>query len=389
MKRMWATTAGITLGAVTATAAVALAMVLRTPPALVEVPAAPPRGKALIEVAVLLDTSGSMQGLIHQARTKLWSMINRLASAERDGTVPHLRVALYEFGRGTLSPDKGFMRQILPLTEDLDRISSEMFTLNTGGSNEYFGQVIQQAVDELVWSEGGHFKTIFIAGNEPFNQGPVDFTKACAAALARGIVVNTIHCGNEREAISGMWKTAAHLAGGQAMNIDQDAASVAIATPVDGRIEELSRRLNETYIAYGARAAEGKSRQVAQDANARQGAAGGVADRAYFKTCEQYSNDWDLVDAIKDDGAKLGQIGEADLPQEVRSLAVEAREAYVLKKASDRAVIQAEIRTLSAERDRYVASEQTKNAPGAVTFDLAVNNVLAKQLEEHGYAVKK
>ena len=68
------------------------------------------------------------------------------------------------------------MRLILPLTDDLDRVSEELFTLKTNGGEEYCGCVIRDAVKRLDWSRSGDvYKAIFIAGNEPFTQGPVNF----------------------------------------------------------------------------------------------------------------------------------------------------------------------------------------------------------------------
>ena len=40
-------------------------------------------------------------------------------------------------------------------------------------------------------------RSIFIAGNEPFTQGPVNYAESCKAAITKGIIVNTIHCGGE------------------------------------------------------------------------------------------------------------------------------------------------------------------------------------------------
>ena len=39
--------------------------------------------RSLIEMAILLDTSGSMQGLIEQAKSQLWRIVNEMAAAIR------------------------------------------------------------------------------------------------------------------------------------------------------------------------------------------------------------------------------------------------------------------------------------------------------------------
>ncbi len=129
--------------------------------------------KPLIQVAVLLDTSNSMDGLIDQARTQLWRIVNELATAKKNGTAPNLNVALYEYGNSRLKAP--YVRRVLALTPDLDKVSEELFALTTSGGEEYCGQVIDDATKELKWSDSNaDLKLIFIAGNEPFTQGDVD-----------------------------------------------------------------------------------------------------------------------------------------------------------------------------------------------------------------------
>ena len=152
--------------------------------------------KPLIQMAILLDTSGSMSGLIEQAKTQLWSIVNEFAMAKRDGKVPVVQVALYEYGKSSLPAKENYLRMILPLTTDLDKVSAELFVLRTNGGDEYCGTVIKAATEGLKWSESNKdLKVIFIAGNEPFTQGKVDYRKSCKAAISKGIIVNTIHCG--------------------------------------------------------------------------------------------------------------------------------------------------------------------------------------------------
>src|SRR5690606_16450630 len=136
-----------------------------------------------IELALLLDTSNSMDGLIHQAKSQLWKIVNELTSCRKGGHSPDLRVALYEYGNSGLPDDGGWVRQVLPLTDNLDDVSEKLFALKTNGGDEYCGRVIQAATDGLDWSDDDEdLKIIVIAGNEPFTQGNVDYKKACRAA---------------------------------------------------------------------------------------------------------------------------------------------------------------------------------------------------------------
>jgi hypothetical protein len=155
--------------------------------------------KPLVQIAILLDTSSSMDGLIEQAKGQLWKICNEFIKARQNGVAPEVQVALYEYGKSSLSQQSGWIRKIQPLTTDLDKISEELFALTTNGGDEYCGWVIKQAVNELDWSPRPDvYKVIFIAGNEPFTQGPVNYAESCKAAISKGIIVNTIHCAMKR-----------------------------------------------------------------------------------------------------------------------------------------------------------------------------------------------
>jgi Mg-chelatase subunit ChlD len=174
-----------------------------------------------VQLALLLDNSGSMQGLIDQARSQLWAVVNHLAKTKVDGQTPRLEVALYCYGE---TPT-----QLLAFTDDLDAVSEKLFGLAIAGGDEFCGQVIRKSLDELKWSDkSGVYRTIFIAGNEPFTQGPVDYKSACEQARGRGILVNTIHCGSEAEGDQGKWADGARAGGGKYLCINKDQAIVAI-----------------------------------------------------------------------------------------------------------------------------------------------------------------
>ena len=157
-----------------------------------------------IQLAILLDTSSSMDGLISQTREQLWKIVNTFATAKKDGKKPRFELALYEYGNDRLSREGNFIRMVSPLTTNLDKVSEELFKLKTNGGDEYCGAVIGKAVEQLEWSKTkGDLKLIYIAGNEPFTQGPVNYAVAVKNAIEHGIVVNTIHAGDEASGIAG------------------------------------------------------------------------------------------------------------------------------------------------------------------------------------------
>ncbi|HVK59521.1 MAG TPA: VWA domain-containing protein, partial [Candidatus Kapabacteria bacterium] len=311
---------------------------------------APEQKRPVVQLAILLDTSGSMEGLIEQAKGQLWKIVNEFISARQNGKTPEVQVALFEYGKSSLPASEGYIRLIQPLSNDLDKISEELFALKTDGGDEYCGWVIQEAVKRLAWSDAPDvYRAVFIAGNEPFTQGKINYADACKAAIAKGIVINTIHCGGLQEGISTKWQDGALLADGKFMSIDQNQAVAHLEAPQDAEITRLSTELNQTYVAFGEHAEERLSRQNIQDVNASSLAPQGAAvSRALTKASANYRNsEWDLVDAVKEKKVKLAELKKEELPKELEKLSVEEREAYVDKKAQERAVLQAKINELN------------------------------------------
>ena len=352
-----------------------------------DVPPAPE--KPLIQLAILLDTSGSMDGLIDQARSQLWTIVNHLARTKKNGQTPRLEVALYEYGNDGLTRESGWVRQVLPLGEDLDAVSEKLFALRTNGGSEFCGKVIDTSLKELKWSDtAGVAKTIFIAGNEPFTQGDVDYRVACESAAGRGIIVNTIHCGSEQEGINGKWNDGARLGGGKYLCIDQQRAVIAIAAPQDDQIARLSGELNKTYVPYGAAGWRFAARQSQQDAAAATApaalAAGAPVQRAVSKANALYRNaNWDLVDAVVNDKTiKLDEVKDADLPEAMRSMTQEQRQAHVEAQAKARSDLQHQINALNTEREKFVAEKRREQAAaGNHSLDAAILTAVGEQLE--------
>jgi hypothetical protein len=347
--------------------------------------AAPDAPAPKVQLALLLDTSGSMEGLIHQARAQLWKIVNEFNTAKRGGITPEVEVALFEYGNDSLSADKHWVRQITPLTRDLDEVSRRLFALTTNGGSEYCGAVIREAVQTLTWNaEPGVYKAVFVAGNEPFTQGPVSSVEACRAALAKGIVVNTIHCGSSQDGINGGWQQGAMLAEGSYLCIDQNKAIAHIPAPQDGEIVRLSAELNKTYCGYGAQREEKALNQATQDHNAAKAAPAAGISRALTKASSNYHNgNWDLVDAVCRDKVDPATIKKEHLPEELRALNEADLKAHVAKLAAERTAVQEKIRILNEARETFLAT-QRREAGGADTLDTAVSKAVRSQAAKAG-----
>ena len=324
---------------------------------------APPAKDQSIQLALLLDTSNSMDGLIDQAKSQLWKIVNELAAAKcSDGKRPAIRIALYEYGNDNLSSEEGYIRQVSGLTDDLDLISEKLFSLSTNGGSEFCGHVINTSLRQLNWSPSPNdLKMIFIAGNEPFTQGNIAYRTACGLASDKGVVVNTIYCGPFEEGLRTSWKEGADMTGGSYMSIEQNKKTVYIPSPYDDRISALNEKLNNTYVYYGAQGASKKEMQAIQDSNAGSYGEANKLERAVSKSSHAYRNSsWDLVDAAKEDESVVTKAREEELPQEMKGMSASERQTYIKNKSAERDAIQKEIQSLNRKRQEYLAAHTPK-----------------------------
>ena len=343
-----------------------------------------------IQVALLLDTSSSMDGLIDQAKSRLWNIVNTLTTLKYEGITPDIEIALYEYGNDGLSEKSNYIRQITPLSTDLDLISEQLFALRTNGGNEYCGAVIQDAAKELKWaSENNSMKLIYIAGNEGFNQGTINYKEAISNALKNDIYVNTIFCGNKTEGINIHWKDGADYGKGKYFNIDSNQAVQYIATPYDDEISKCDEKINKTYINYGSKGHEKKRNQVMQDQNAKKVSNANYTDRAVSKSKAVYKNEsWDLVDKVKDDKSAISKIKKEELPTELQNKSTAELQKIVEEKTKQRETIQKEISVLAKKRQEYIETE-SKKTKKQDDLGNAINSSIVGFAKVKGYTVEK
>jgi hypothetical protein len=354
--------------------------------------AAPFEGvRPAVDVAILLDTSNSMDGLIDQAKTQLWTIVQQFARAEKNHQTPQLRVSVFEYGNSGLPASEGYIRQAVQLTDDLDKVSEALFSLKTNGGDEYCGTVIAEALKRLDWSEKDNsYKAIFIAGNEPFTQGSIDYRDSCKSAIEKGVVINTIHCGNYQTGISTKWKDGADLAEGEYMNIDQDRKTVHIETPHDEVIIRLNAELNKTYLWYGSHdmMMDMDMNQRRQDANAAEASPSSMLSRAGSKASKMYKfRGRDLVDTAEDNEEIIEELDDEVLPDAMKGMTVDERKAHVNQHAATRKEIQTKITEATKARNKFIASKRKEmaEATGEATLGDAMSAAVVRQLKEAGF----
>ncbi|AZA88620.1 VWA domain-containing protein [Chryseobacterium shandongense] len=343
-----------------------------------------------IQVALLLDTSNSMDGLIDQAKSRLWNIVNTLTTLKYNGKAPQVEIALYEYGNDGIS-DENYIRQVTPLTQDLDLVSEKLFALRTNGGNEFCGAVIRDASMNLNWdSNENSMKLIYIAGNEPFDQGRVNYKNVISDAKRKNIYTNTIFCGNRDEGIGTFWQNGATLGDGKYFNIDSDQKVIYIETPYDVRISECNAKLNDTYIYYGSHGSEFKNKQMLQDKNAEIQSASNAVERTVAKSKKNaYKNDhWDLVDRVEKDKNFISEVKESELPAELKGKSKEEVKKAVVQKSAEREKIQKEIEALSIKRQEYIDKEMKKRGNSdADDLGKAIENSVLELAKKNGYSI--
>ena len=333
--------------------------------------------RPVVEVVFVLDTTGSMSGLIEGAKQKIWSVANAIVMGEPR---PAVRIGLVAYRDRT----DAYVTQVTPLTDDLDAMYSKLMALEADGggdSPESVNQALHEAVGSIAWSEDDNvLRIVYLVGDAPPHmdyEQDVKYPVTCELAAKRGLIINTIQCGAMGQTTP-IWQEIARLAEGEFFQIDQSGGVRAIATPYDEELAALGLRLNATMMGYG------DLRQQAANTARRERALGlaevasdeALADRAlYFNKSDAsaWAGENDLVTDVEEGRVALASIPEEDLPEPLRAMGPEEREAYLAEQAGIRAATQSRIAELAAKREAYI-NEKVREAGPSDSFD---RNVLA------------
>ena len=354
--------------------------------AIAPVPPLQPQAAPRVEVAFVLDTTGSMSGLIDGAKRKIWSIANQLASGQPR---PKVRIALIAYR------DRGdaYVTRVRELTDDIDAVYADLQQLAADGGGdtpESVNQALHEAVTRLAWSgDANVYRAVFLVGDAPPHldyQDDVPFATSVALAREKGIAINTVQCGNYAETTP-IWQQIASTGGSTFAAISQDGGMLALATPMDDELTRLSADLASTLVPYGAPAEQAELEAKRDRATSAEPAA--VASRlAFFSKLGGKLNSGraDLVDAISSGATRLSAISERELPAPLQAMAPAAREEFVKEKLEKRQEIQKRIDALSSERDNYVADETARRAAAGKDdgFDSKVRDAVRKQAAAAG-----
>jgi len=258
-----------------------------------------------IQIAFLLDVSGSMNQLILKAKSQFWKLANYLGTATKKREKPTVEFSIIVYG---LDQEKGLCKILTDFNSDLDSVAINLHSIEIGGSEEYCWTTISIALDRLTWSKGkDDLKLIIIAGNESFNQEMVDSKMVIDKARRMNVIINTIYCSETaQDSINYEWKNVARKARGNYFSISLKDSINLKGNFLDQKLSDFNDRLNTTYVPFGQNGRKNYRRMLLQDENSKMAGIPFFRERVIYKVSDSFKNTtWDLVDAVKADSTIL------------------------------------------------------------------------------------
>lgn len=360
-----------------------------SPPPVSTLPVIAPVPAPKVEVVFVLDTTGSMSGLIETAKEKIWSIASTMASAQ---PAPEIHVGLVAYR------DRGdaYVTRVVDLSEDLDSMYATLmdFSADGGGDTpESVNQALYDAVHSVSWSQDpDSYQVVFLVGDAPPHMdyaGEMQYPQILAEAARRGIVVNTIRCGNDPQTEQ-QWQQMAALAQGSYFSVEQAGSAIAMATPFDAQLAALSKDLDETRLYYGS-VEERKAKAAKIEATGKvheRASVAAKARRAAFNAspsgAKNQFGDGDLVGDIAAGVVELEELDEDVLPESLQVLAPAERGKVVDANARQRAQLMREIGELKERRDDYLATQVEASGEKEDSLDYRLFETVRDQAQKKG-----
>ncbi|MDI1264480.1 MAG: VWA domain-containing protein [bacterium] len=350
--------------------------------------AAPALAKPAVEVAFVLDTTGSMGGLIEGAKRKIWSIATAIVDSNPDADIRMGLVAYRDIG-------DDYVTRKIELTTDIQDLYANLLELRARGGGDWpesVNEALDVAVNKLKWTTGNDVRRIvFLVGDAPPHMDYAQDTKypvTLAVAKQKDIIVNAVLAGHAADT-ERVWRDIAQNGNGRFIPIPQDGGQVVIIeTPYDEDIIILQREINGTVIPYGPRAmqkrTEDKTKQLSQVAAAAPAQASEMAsylNKRAVATSEAVTGDGDLVTDITAGRSSFSAIKDEDLPENLRAMKPEQRKEEINKQMGQRKLLNEKLSGLVAKRDRYIADQRAKAPPKATSFDRVVEDTLKAQIK--------
>jgi hypothetical protein len=344
--------------------------------------------KPTVEVAFVLDTTGSMGGLIEGAKRKIWSIATAIVDSNPDADIRMGLVAYRDIG-------DDYVTKTFDLTTDIQDLYANLLELKARGGGDWpesVNEALDVAVNKLRWTLTSDTRRIvFLVGDAPPHMDYAQDTKyptTLAVAKQKDIIVNAVLAGTARDT-ERVWREIAQGGNGRFIPIPQDGGQVVIIeTPYDEDIIILQKQINGTVIPYGPRAfqkrTEDKTMQLSQVAAAAPAQASEMAsylNKRAMRSSEAVTGDGDLVSDVSSGRQKLASLKDEELPDNLRALKPEQRAAELDRQMKDRKALNEKLAGLVAKRDRFVAEARDKAPPKASSFDRVVEETLRAQIK--------
>ena len=343
------------------------------------------KSKPRIEVCFVLDTTGSMGGLIKGAKQKIWSIANEMISAQ---PTPELKLGLIGYR------DRGddYVVKSFSLTDDIDAIYGHLREFQAAGGGdtpESVNEALAEAIHKMPWSSDKKvLKIIFLVGDAPphmdYPNGP-KYPDLCREAAKKDLIINTIQCGEMAET-KPIWQEIAKLSEGSYVGISQSGNVAVISTPMDKELGRLNERMGGTLIPYGDSTLQAEVH--AKYAAAKSAPVSAMADRLTYnsKTGRAMQGGGELVDALNENKLKLDEIDQKQLPAELQKLDREELQKRITKARDERSDLQKQIVEVSKKREAYIQSENKRLAAEGKgdAFDQKVTETLHAQAAKKG-----
>jgi len=333
-----------------------------------------------VEVLFLLDTTGSMGGLLQGAKEKIWSIANEIAAGNPK---PDIRMGLVAYRDRTDS----YVTKVVDLNSDIDQVYEELLALQAGGGGdgpEHVLKALADAAQKVSWDDDpSAFRVAYLVGDAPahldYNDTP-GLEALTKTLVAKGVILNTIQCGRNGNTTA-QWRKIARLGDGHFLSIAQNGGVASISTPFDDEISRLNRELDGTMLGYGAGRKDSEIKMRRSERIAASAPQSAAAERAVFKAARGFAADEDFVAAVSEGEARLGT---ADMPAPFKGLSENEQKKKIEEIKEQRKDLREKIGALSKNRSAFLKKESKKTGKNKDSFDAKLLESLKEQAAKKG-----
>jgi hypothetical protein len=331
-----------------------------------------------IQLCLILDVSGSMDGLLSQAQNEIWKTISFIEAFQKDDLKTVIEIAVISYGN-LKYVENGHVKIVADFTVDIDKVAEKLWLMETGGGEEYAGSAIKNALDSLSWEDKGVFRCIIMAGNEPFDQGTVNFEESTLLATQKGIILNTIYCGEKEKGIYEKWEKAAKLGNGTYANIDQGIGIDKFKTPYDHTLIKFYYDYKSTYF-------DEKKEERINRFDAKGEVSPAIRDMIIYKY-GRMKKAKDIIDKFNESNWEINQLDNSEIPEIWRNLSPKDLKFKLLEFSRKRAAFAEGFETYQQKVEEFlrITVQPTLNNK---TLNLAMSEMISKQLIAFGYVKK-